>query len=64
VVKAYEDTVASGRGVATHDGRMIDAASLRMARSILEHRRPDASSGRLKPAPTTDESTLGRGGRL
>jgi citrate lyase beta subunit len=42
VVKAYEDTVASGRGVATHDGRMIDAASLRMARSILAHRRQPA----------------------
>ena len=42
VVKAYEDTVASGRGVATHDGRMIDAASLRMARSILSHRRQPA----------------------
>ena len=42
VVKAYEDTVAAGRGVATHDGRMIDAASLRMARSILSHRRQPA----------------------
>ena len=42
VVRAYEDTVASGRGVATHDGRMIDAASLRMARSILSHRRQPA----------------------
>jgi citrate lyase beta subunit len=42
VVKAYEDTVAAGRGVATHDGRMIDAASLRMARSILAHRRQPA----------------------
>ena len=64
VVKAYEETVASGRGVATHDGRMIDAASLRMARSILLHRRSDASSGRLKPAPTTEDTTPERGGRL
>lgn len=39
VVKAYEDAVASGQGAATHDGRMIDAASLRMARAILSHRR-------------------------
>jgi citrate lyase beta subunit len=30
--------VAAGQGAATHDGRMIDAASLRMARAILEHR--------------------------
>ena len=39
VVKAYDDAVAAGQGAATHDGRMIDAASLRMARAILEHRR-------------------------
>jgi citrate lyase subunit beta/citryl-CoA lyase len=35
LVEAYEASVASGHGAATHDGRMIDAASLRMARSIL-----------------------------
>jgi citrate lyase subunit beta/citryl-CoA lyase len=35
LVKAYETAVADGRGAATHDGRMIDAASLRMARVIL-----------------------------
>ena len=39
VVKAYEDAVAAGRGVATHDGRMIDAASIRMARALLARRR-------------------------
>ncbi len=39
VVKAYEDAVASGHGAATHDGRMIDAANLRMARTILERAR-------------------------
>ena len=36
LVDAYEAAVASGHGAATHDGRMIDAASLRMARTILE----------------------------
>jgi citrate lyase beta subunit len=35
LVKAYEAAVADGRGAATHDGRMIDAASLRMAQVIL-----------------------------
>lgn len=36
LVSAYEAAVAAGRGVAVHEGRMIDAASLRMARTILE----------------------------
>jgi citrate lyase beta subunit len=35
LVKAYESAVAAGRGAAAHDGRMIDAASLRMAQVIL-----------------------------
>jgi citrate lyase subunit beta/citryl-CoA lyase len=35
LVDAYETAVAAGRGAATHDGRMIDAASLRMALAIL-----------------------------
>jgi citrate lyase beta subunit len=35
LVKAYEAATAEGRGAATHDGRMIDAASLRMAQVIL-----------------------------
>jgi citrate lyase subunit beta/citryl-CoA lyase len=39
VVTAYEAAVAAGQGAASHDGRMIDAASLRMARAILDHRR-------------------------
>jgi citrate lyase subunit beta/citryl-CoA lyase len=39
VVRAYEDAVAAGRGAATHEGRMIDAANLRMAQTILERRR-------------------------
>ena len=39
VVQAYDAAVAAGQGAATHDGRMIDAASLRMARGILGHRR-------------------------
>jgi citrate lyase beta subunit len=43
VVSAYEAAVASGHGAATHDGRMIDAANVRMARTILERRRLIAS---------------------
>ena len=35
LVTAYETAVAEGRGAATHDGRMIDAASLRMAQVVL-----------------------------
>jgi citrate lyase beta subunit len=35
LVTAYEAAVAEGRGAATHEGRMIDAASLRMAQVIL-----------------------------
>jgi citrate lyase beta subunit len=35
LVRAYETAVADGRGAASHDGRMIDAASLRMAQVIL-----------------------------
>jgi citrate lyase beta subunit len=36
LVKAFDSAVAAGQGAATHDGRMIDAASLRMARTILD----------------------------
>lgn len=39
VVKAYDESVAAGQGAATHDGRMIDAANIRMARTILERHR-------------------------
>ena len=35
LVQAYETAVAEGQGAATYDGRMIDAASLRMAQVIL-----------------------------
>jgi citrate lyase beta subunit len=35
LIRAYEVSVAAGQGAAVHDGRMIDAASVRMARSIL-----------------------------
>ena len=44
VVRAYENAVAAGRGAATHDGRMIDAANLRMAQTILERRRLASST--------------------
>jgi citrate lyase beta subunit len=39
VVKAYDASVAAGQGAATHDGRMIDAANIRMARTVLERHR-------------------------
>lgn len=40
IVHAYDAAVAAGQGTATHDGRMIDGANLRMARTILDrHRR-------------------------
>ena len=35
IVKAYEEAAAQGRGSASFNGRMIDAANLRMARVIL-----------------------------
>jgi citrate lyase beta subunit len=35
LVQAYDAATAAGQGAATHDGRMIDAVSLRMARTIL-----------------------------
>ena len=35
LVEAYDAAVAAGQGAATHEGRMIDAVSLRMARTIL-----------------------------
>jgi citrate lyase subunit beta/citryl-CoA lyase len=40
VVEAYDAAVAAGQGAATHDGRMIDAVSLRMARTILARATP------------------------
>ena len=36
MVAAYERAVAEGRGSASFQGRMIDAANIRMARTILE----------------------------
>jgi len=39
IVHAYEEAVAAGKGAATHDGRMIDAANVRMARTTLERQR-------------------------
>jgi citrate lyase subunit beta/citryl-CoA lyase len=34
-IRAYEAAAGAGRGAVTHDGRMIDAANLRMARVVL-----------------------------
>lgn len=39
LVKAYEAAIAEGRGAAVHEGRMIDAASLRMAQVVLRRHR-------------------------
>ena len=36
---AYDAAVGGGQGAATHDGRMIDAANVRMARTTLERQR-------------------------
>ncbi len=41
VVRAYDEAAAAGRGAASLNGRMIDAANLRMARVILENRRKE-----------------------
>jgi citrate lyase subunit beta/citryl-CoA lyase len=38
-VRACEQAAAGGLGAVTHDGRMIDAANLRMARVVLERYR-------------------------
>jgi len=39
IVEAYDKAVSAGQGAATHDGRMIDAANVRMARTTLERQR-------------------------
>jgi citrate lyase subunit beta/citryl-CoA lyase len=39
VVQAYEAAVATGQGAAGHGGQMIDMASIRMARTVLERKR-------------------------
>jgi len=39
IVQAYEASVAAGQGAASHEGRMIDAVSLRMAQTTLERHR-------------------------
>lgn len=39
VIEAYERAVAEGRGSASWNGKMIDAANVRMARAILEKQR-------------------------
>jgi citrate lyase subunit beta/citryl-CoA lyase len=45
VMQAYEAAAASGRGAVTLDGRMIDAANLRMARVVLERQKLERNSG-------------------
>jgi citrate lyase subunit beta/citryl-CoA lyase len=38
VVHAFDAAVSAGQGAASHEGKMIDAVSLRMARTILDRR--------------------------
>jgi citrate lyase subunit beta/citryl-CoA lyase len=45
VLRAYDDAAAAGRGAASLNGRMIDAASIRMARVAVEKRRLCAGRG-------------------
>jgi citrate lyase beta subunit len=46
-VRAYQEEAAAGRGTASLNGRMIDAANLRMARVVLErHRLRERGSGK------------------
>jgi citrate lyase beta subunit len=39
LVAAVEQAAAAGQGAATHEGRMVDAVSLRLARGVLERHR-------------------------
>jgi citrate lyase beta subunit len=39
LVASYDAAVDAGQGAATHEGKMIDAASVRMARALLERKR-------------------------
>jgi citrate lyase beta subunit len=39
LVHAYETAIAAGQGAATYEGKMIDAANLRMARATLQRAR-------------------------
>jgi citrate lyase subunit beta/citryl-CoA lyase len=51
VVHAYEAAVAAGQGAATHDGRMIDAVSLRMAQTTLARHELITRSGHQRQRP-------------
>jgi citrate lyase subunit beta/citryl-CoA lyase len=44
VVQAYDAAVATGQGAAGHGGQMIDMASIRMARNVLERKRLSESA--------------------
>jgi citrate lyase subunit beta/citryl-CoA lyase len=39
LIQAYEKAVAAGQGAAVYEGKMIDGASLRMARTVLLRRK-------------------------
>ena len=46
MVQAFDAALATGQGAATHEGKMIDAVTLRMARTILDrHQRAKDNPG-------------------
>jgi citrate lyase beta subunit len=45
IMQAYELAAANGRGAVNLDGRMIDAANIRMARMVLERKKLGAKLG-------------------
>jgi malyl-CoA/(S)-citramalyl-CoA lyase len=49
IVQAYEQAIAEKRGAISLDGKMIDAANLRMARVVLEKAR---LAGKMLPTPS------------
>jgi citrate lyase beta subunit len=56
LVQAYDRAVAAGQGAVVHEGRMIDAASVRMARAVLER----ASEGAGRPTAVSESDSGGR----
>ena len=54
LVEAYDRAVAAGQGAVVYEGRMIDAASVRMARAVLQR-----VPGRTEPQTDVSESDSG-----
>ena len=51
ILSALDDAARAGRGAAQLDGRMIDAASARMARNIVDIATAIAARKTAAPAP-------------